>query len=99
MNLGDRVTFSRVLRRHSEYPGAAASRRHMKVWRPTLTFKHQEGIVVGERTLSNGEVYWHGPDDGAEYRLKETLKAYLVAYDLRRKPVLVRPEDLEVGDE
>ena len=63
-----------------------------------------EGIVVGKRTLSNGKLEDVGDYDTllgiklgsrTEYRATEHFTAYIVAYDLRRKHVLVRPEHME----
>jgi hypothetical protein len=50
------------------------------------------GYVIGRRTLQNGSVSWS--EDGSEWSASGYLTAYLVAYDLHRSPVLVRPEGL-----
>ena len=50
------------------------------------------GIVVGCRTLSNGQVtYW---EDGTAYEPTEHLPAVLVATNLRRRHVFALAEDL-----
>lgn len=58
----------------------------------------REGVIVGERVLANGEVIWGGWDELTTFHPKEYIKAYLVAFDMRRKPVYVLPEDLEELD-
>jgi hypothetical protein len=56
------------------------------------------GIVAGIRTLSDGEAeYW--PDEGWSYKPSEYLRAYIVYYDIRRKPAIVPVVDArEVTD-
>lgn len=99
--LGQPVTFTHSL--HRRFEGTDPHRRARKVWEPrpvswtvpgadTLT-----GILVGMRTLADGEfrdVGWGGPFDVPEQAFVSThhFTAYLVAYDLRRKPVHVLPE-------
>jgi hypothetical protein len=57
---------------------------------------YMEGVIVGWRTLANGRVTYGNDWDGSDqFRPTEHFKAYLVAYDLRRKPVYVLPENLE----
>ncbi len=69
----------------------------MRRWTRTRWGKDQHtGVIVGWRTLSNGKVTYGNDWDGSdEFRPTEHFKAYLVAYDMRRKPVYVLPEDLE----
>lgn len=89
--LGTRVLFSHPLTRRY-LPGSPAR----KVWEPPLyaedaNRKHQ-GVVVGVRTLSDGRTHWNGEDEPISYTPDEHFTAYLIAYDLHRKPVHVRPE-------
>ena len=92
LELGAKVHFdhSSILRREH----LAGS---MRRWAPTQWGKDQHtGIIVGWRTLANGKVtYGNDWDGGDEFRPTEHFKAYLVAYDMRRKHVYVLPEDLE----
>ena len=52
-----------------------------------------EGIVVGKRTLRPGRTVYHGgfPEWHAS---PEVIEVYLVAFALRRKPVMCRPDQL-----
>ena len=94
--LGTRVIFSHQLYRHT-YAGNYEVR---KEWEPHPYYadaaKARGGIVVGKRTLSNGCRVWQGDEDGGMYEFipDEHFTAYLVAFDLHRKPVHVRPEHI-----
>lgn len=70
-------------------------------WAPVHWSRDQHtGVIVGWRTLANGDVeYGNGYDSGTEFYPTEHFKAYLVAYDMRKKPVYVLPKDLEEIDE
>lgn len=99
ITLGTKVRFRTFLIR-----GTLESRRENfsgyyrdKVWFPT-DGPIREGIVVGKRTLSNGEREWED-EVGYSYTAKSHFPAYLVAFDLRLTPLFVRPEDLEVLDD
>lgn len=92
---GQPVEFTRTLTRRYEHH--AEGHKGMKVWKSEGYPGEPEpaprtGVLVGVRTLSNGENHYHGYDEPIEYRPTETFAAYLIAYDLRRKPVLVLPE-------
>ena len=54
------------------------------------------GHVIGERTLSDGHRDWNGPGEGVSYYPNRYLKAYIVVYDIHRKPVYVLPEDVKI---
>jgi len=90
LQLGTRVTFKRPLRR-----ARVLANMNRKVWEPdpwkTGTYG---GIVVGLRTLSDGETTdW----ESGSYRPSRHFRAVLVAEGLHRKPVLVLPENVEVA--
>ena len=52
-----------------------------------------DGIVVGKRTIQPGSTVYHY--DMPEWRPgPETYEVYLVAFALRRKPVMCRPDQL-----
>lgn len=98
LTLGAKVRFRRTLRRKYR-PAAPRSRR---IWEPTplepwaLTkAKTLEGIVVGRRTLHNGDVDDGYYDTPSVFYPTESVLAVLVAWRIDRKPVLVLPEDLE----
>lgn len=97
--LGQRVEFGQYLRRRSEPHPTHWTMG--KAWRPAPAAElvsgaeSLSGIVVGARTLANGTVAYGG-DDGSAFRAADGgyFPAYLVAFDLRRKPVHVLPEHL-----
>lgn len=53
------------------------------------------GIIVGKRTLTDGHFSYGYSDEPGDYRPTRHFTAYLVAYDLRRKPVFVLPEHIQ----
>ena len=65
-----------------------------KKWVRSLSIFH--GHVIGERTLSNGENEWMGEEEGFLYCPHTYFKAYLVVYNIHRKPVYVLPEDVKI---
>lgn len=96
--LGQPVRFFETLTRRYQ-PAAPRSKR---VWESdryhstaTAATGRAEGIIVGIRTLSDGECDDGYYDNPTIYYPTRTFTAYLVAYHLRRKPVLVLPERLE----
>ena len=54
-----------------------------------------EGIVIGVRWLANGENVRLSWEEGVEFRPEERFRAYLVAFDLHRRPAFVLPEYVE----
>lgn len=99
--LGQQVEFTLgdVLHRVVDTDGRDEFNRsvHRKVWRTAPWFRPApiRGVIVGIRTLSNGRNEYHGYDEPIEYCGEEFFSAYLVAYDLRRKPVFVLAENLK----
>jgi hypothetical protein len=101
--LGQKVRFTWVLHRASEAahpPGASSRRLPRKVWR-TEGWPGQpeplprEGVIVGKRTLSDGEIDYGGYEDPVTYYPERHFTAWLVAFDLLRKPVLVLPQHIQ----
>jgi len=90
--LGQRVRFTEPLRREFTHDGKTGR----KVWRVDPAIEAIEGVVVGKRTLANGIRHLIGYDEGISFIKEETFTAYLIAYDLRRKPVHVLPEHITV---
>lgn len=98
--LGHRVRFSTHIRRRHSMPGEFDGPNRLWSTHPGPGLEHQpwkggEGIIVGRRTLSNGNADWFY-DEAATYTSKDSFTAYVVAFDLHRKPVHVLPEHLEV---
>lgn len=89
---------SRVLEldhRSSKHDPAHKIMHHLKLWkvRPS-TDRQGDGILIGKRTLVNGERDFLGYDEGVAFRRGESFSAWLVAYDMQRNPVYVLPEHL-----
>jgi hypothetical protein len=76
------------------YGPTGNGRWYPKIWVGVELPHRQEGIIVGKRTLSDGEVQYTY-DSGVIYRQKSTFTAWLVATDIHRKPVLVWPKDIQ----
>lgn len=98
--LGDGVTFSHHLKRvtstrfDADEPSAYRRSKTIKAWKRVDFLVEGRGVVVGKRTLANGERYYIGPDEGSTFVPEEYVHAYLVSFDMRRKPVYVLAEDL-----
>lgn len=92
LELGTKVHFD-----HGSILWREHHRGGVRRWSPVEWNKgYMTGVIVGERWLANGTVeYGNGWDSGTEFYPTEHFKAYLVAYDMRRKPAYVRPEDVE----
>lgn len=101
--LGQHVSYTEHLRRRSAGPGEFLGPD--KIWSSNAgpfsgsgweehRWPGGEGIIVGKRTLSNGNLRWLGEGAGNSYDPVESFTAYLVAYDLRRKPLYVHPEHI-----
>lgn len=104
LSLGQPVTFSHTLGRHSEWVQGEGT---VRTWLPTPLAG--SGVIVGWRTLSNGTIEAYRENDGYgnwihvsnEWRGSDYFRAYLVAFDLRSKPIFVLPEHVavEIGAE
>jgi hypothetical protein len=106
VSLGQRVTFTWILKRYTEHRPIEGDRygrtSRWKVWKnhsyPGMPEPApQHGIIIGVRHLANGRAeYEHEVGVVWDPCDAERLTAYLVAFDLRRKPVLVLPEHLTI---
>lgn len=54
----------------------------------------REGVLIGERTYSNGDIEYDY-DAGTTYYMKETFKVVLVVFSLRERPVAFYPKDVK----
>jgi hypothetical protein len=94
--LGQRVSFTHPLQRRYQF--MEGDRYGRKEWVPQTDYKgvpeSGAGIIIGKRTLANGVNHYNGYDEPITFHPKETFTAYLVAFDLRRKPVHVLPEHI-----
>lgn len=97
VRLGERVHFdhSDILRRQSVTP-YDTKQPMRKEWRKSQWGKRgdvRHGLIVGVRTLSNGTITWFS-DEPIVFHPEMYFTAYLVAYDLRRNPVYLLPDDV-----
>jgi hypothetical protein len=96
---GERVTFTRTLtRRYRHHPSNGWQGR--KVWESEGYPGEPEpaprsGIIVGVRTLADGVNSYNGYEEPITFQAERHFKAYLIAFDFRRKPALVLPEHIE----
>jgi hypothetical protein len=98
LRLGTPVAFdySDILRRQEVRGSAFSNVPVRKEWRKTQWGKRgdlRHGLVVGVRTLSNGVIEWNY-EEPIQFFPDLHFTAYLVAFDLRRKPVYLLPDDV-----
>jgi len=96
--LGQRVRYQHSLHRRTKFWGVDKE-QFDKFWTtmqvpPNVHTPAGEGIIIGKRTLVNGNNQYNGYDEPIIFIPKERFTAYLVAFDLRRKPVHVLPEHI-----
>lgn len=97
--LGQPVRFTRNLYRKRVYPQTGYGKWRSE-WQPYAYLGEREpaprdGIVIGVRTLRNGDCVILGYDEPIVFRGTESVTAYLIAFDIRRAPVLCLPEHVE----
>lgn len=104
---GDRVTFTRSLHRRTTSRRVISpsewGNQHRYCSYKEWTIERwlgdnppedpRDGIVIGKRVLANGYVYYD-QGEGTTFGPDQHLTAYLIAYDLNRKPVYVLPEHI-----
>jgi hypothetical protein len=66
----------------------------LKEWQRRPLSAPREGIVVGSRMLQDGSVKLD-PEYGPDFRSTSCFSAYIVYYNMRRRPMFVLPEDVE----
>ena len=101
--LGQRVRFSEHIKRTSkqEWEKDKPDRFWTGEDYPGKRLAGGEGIIIGKRTLTEGNVINDSYDDGwgsvyiTTYAKTRHFTAWLVVKDLRSKPVHVLPEHLE----
>jgi hypothetical protein len=90
--LGDQVMYNKVLFRTEKRVADSWKPFWKKEWTPTEVFP-RTGILVGIRTLSNGQrtIY----EDHTEYDPTEYVKVAVIAWRLSRKLDYVLLEDIK----
>lgn len=98
LTLGARVQFRSQLERvwvpRATMSNTLSGQGRAKRWKPQFLLEPREGIIIGIRTLSDGIVT--NGDYGMEFSGVNHYPAYLVAYDVRRQPVFVFPQDVDL---
>lgn len=89
MQLGKPVTISHQLTRAYSSVGMR-SYQSRRFWQPEPFTA--EGIIVGKRTLADGTVAYD--EDGRHFTAESHFEAYLVAFNMRRAPVLALKEHI-----
>ena len=94
--LGQHVRFEHRLHRRPKHWGVDKAQCD-KFWTTEIYPGHftggGEGIIIGKRTLSNGDTHY-GYDGDTTYTPKEHFTAYLIVTSLRSAPVHVLPEHI-----
>jgi len=88
MKLGDTVRFNSKLIRTRKY----IYKTDKKEWKETQFSTPQVGILIGVRTLANGSTYYS--ENGCIFTPVEYFPVYMVATDLRKKPVFTKRIEL-----
>ena len=93
--LGQRVRYTEHIKRTSRRweDKTKPDRYWTGEYYPGARYPGGEGIIVGKRTLTDGDVINMG-EGGSSYQKFRHFTAYLVVSDLRRKPVHVLPEHI-----
>lgn len=105
---GDRVIFTRSLNRRATSrkvvsPSEWGDQHRYRVYKEWTTERWwgdaygtedpRPGIIIGKRTLANGYANYDY-DSGTTFEPDQHVTAYVIAYDLHRKPVYVLPEHI-----
>ena len=101
--LGQPVMFTNPLQRCvGEYERGRETKTWESTWGPEFG-PALKGIIVGKRSLADGHRVYLGEDEGLAFAPTARFPAYMVAFDMNRKPALVRPEHItpivEFGNE
>ena len=99
LELGQKVSFNTIYKRYiKSIPTKwnTYGRSRYKYWKK-ISCDKKEGIVVGLRTLSNGETHYDG-EEGYTYGRSESVYVALVAISLRLSILKVPIEDIKVEE-
>ena len=99
VSLGDPVVFTHYLQRGRRREAGQPNRTWVRVAVSALLPVDRDprplmlnGILIGKRTLWDGDVQWE--DSYAIFSPKVKHRAYVVAWDLNRKPLYVLAGDV-----
>lgn len=90
-DFGERVQFTHHLHRRVRCLDGP-SYKVLKVWEAEPY--RAEGIVLGLRTLADGERVFLGYEEGIAFAPSGHFRAYLIAYSGHHNPVYVLPEHI-----
>ena len=98
MKFGDTVTVKGTLyrtcerRQRKQYSGLERPQPY-KLWKER-EIKPRQAILIGFRTLQNGFKYWE-PEVGWIFAGDEQVKAVLVVFNERERPVFALPSSVQ----
>jgi hypothetical protein len=99
--LGESVRFSRqMLRTTTREVNEHGYAKYRRGWEPSAWFykEPREGVVVGTRTLYTG-IFQRGSYEEPSFLSTDgSIQAVLVAWNIRKAPVYVSPDDIERMD-
>jgi hypothetical protein len=90
MKLGDIIIAQGTIRRTGDYIQYG---RNKAYWVPVIWKEPREGMFIGWRYLSNGEISSPSYDEGAIYYPKHHFKVALVVFNERENPKYI-PQDM-----
>lgn len=98
--LGQRVRFAESIKRRAKdwHDTTKPDRYWTGQAYPGARNPGGEGIIIGQRTLSDGNVIYLG-DEGNVYEKTRHFTAYLIVTGLRSAPVHVLPEHITALEE
>lgn len=92
MNFGDKITINSKLVRRSKYGDEKLHINEMtecKYWKTVQLEKPTDVVVIGQRTLSNGDNCYEN-EIGYIYSAREYFKALLVVKDMHTNPFYIK---------
>lgn len=94
--LGQKVSFNKCLHRTVKYEANGHGWNERKNTWVEKDHPDSMGIIIGKRTLQNGVSQWEN-EEGWMFIPNQWVTAYLVAFNLRQKPVFVLQEHLTIA--
>jgi hypothetical protein len=95
MKIGDKVICQGTLRRSRDYVRSGRDRAY---WLPVVWKNQREGMFIGYRHLSNGEIE-RNYDEGHIYYPKDIIKVGLVVFNERENPKYIPMNMLHAKDQ
>lgn len=86
MKFGELITVDHKLVRRAKHIDG----KEHKIWQKQILKNPIDAILIGQRTLSDGHVYYWGDEIGFLYDAHKYFKALLVVSDMNTKPFYVK---------